>query len=516
MYSVLVVDDDVAVGESLQDIFTEIGHYQVELSTDPYDALRKISRSRFDIVLSDILMPGMDGLALLRRIKSIDSALPVVMITGFPSIDLAITAMKEGASDFFTKPFRLHQIKIMAERLIRERTLLLENADLHEALRQKKTIEALNTNLSAKINEISMLYSISESFSAPYPDEGIETVYRRLVEMAVDVTDSCFAVLLVIDQDSDLLIPAAGSGLLEVDLPQSVPAARFVWLEDMRCGARNPVHEPQPVSVAALDLPMHGCACTGAVAVPLVIRGEVFAVLVVGDCEASKRFDDNQLMLLENLARKGMLTIENTLLYESIYENMRDTLRSLVTAIEARDRYTLKHSIRVTGYSLGIADTLGCSQDEREILSSAGHLHDIGKIGITDSILLKQGRLTDEEYERVRQHPAIGENILRPLGFFPEERAIIRSHHERWDGTGYPDGLSGDTIPLLARIIAVADSYDAMTTDRPYRSALSPEAALSEIRRNRDQFDPVVVDAFVQHLRVPPESKFQLPDKIRY
>lgn len=515
MYSVLVVDDDIAVGESLHDIFTEIGQYDVQVSTDPYDALRKVSRSRFDIVFSDILMPGMDGLALLRRIKSIDSALPVVMITGFPSIDLAISAMKEGASDFFTKPFSLHQIKIMAERLIRERTLLRENAHLHEALRQKKTIEALNTNLSAKIHEISMLYSISESFSAPSPDEGIEIVYRRLVDMAVDVTDSSFAVLMVIDQDNDLLIPAAGSGLQEVDLPHSVPAERFDWLVDMRCAAMNPVHDAQPVSVADMDLPLQGCACTSAVAVPLVIRGEVFAVLAVGSCAPSKRFDDNHLMLLENLARKGMLTIENTLLYESIYENMRDTLRSLVTAIEARDRYTLKHSIRVTGYSLGIAETLGCSPEACEILSSAGHLHDIGKIGITDSILLKQGRLTDAEYERVRQHPAIGENILRPLGFFPDERAIIRSHHERWDGTGYPDGLSGENIPLLARIIAVADSYDAMTTDRPYRLALSPTAALDEIRRTRDQFDPLVVDAFVRNMRTQAESKFQLPDKIR-
>ena len=169
---------------------------------------------------------------------------------------------------------------------------------------------------------------------------------------------------------------------------------------------------------------------------------------------------------------------------------------SLVSAIEAKDSYTQQHSSRVTEYALKIALKMGCMSDRLQKLKSSGPLHDIGKIGIKDSILNKKGLLTKEEFDQIKAHPLIGVNIVLPLGLNQEELTIIRNHHERWDGKGYPDGLSKNNIPRLARILAVADAFDAMNSSRAYRKALPFSVCCRELRDNSGtQFDPEVVEA---------------------
>jgi len=153
----------------------------------------------------------------------------------------------------------------------------------------------------------------------------------------------------------------------------------------------------------------------------------------------------------------------------------------------------------VTAYSIEIGKAMGCSLEELDTLNFAGHLHDIGKIGIRDDILLKPGRLTDEEFAKIKEHPVIGTNIVEQLGFWERERQIIRCHHERYDGKGYPDGLCHEEIPLLARILSVADVYDAVSSDRAYRKRMDDSQALRIIQEGaRTQFDPRVVDVFLK------------------
>ena len=179
-----------------------------------------------------------------------------------------------------------------------------------------------------------------------------------------------------------------------------------------------------------------------------------------------------------------------------------NTIKTLAVAIEAKDYYTRGHSDRVTRYAVDIAQEMGLPRKEIRVIQQAGILHDLGKLGVDDAILRKPDKLTDEEYNLVKKHPELGEHMLMPLKFLKDEKPIVRHHHERFDGKGYPDGLKEEAIPLGARIIAVADTFDAMTSDRPYRPIYPMDKAVEEIQRcSGTQFDPSVVEAFLKLIK---------------
>jgi putative nucleotidyltransferase with HDIG domain len=174
-------------------------------------------------------------------------------------------------------------------------------------------------------------------------------------------------------------------------------------------------------------------------------------------------------------------------------------LESLVAAVDNKDRYTHHHSDEVTQHALTIAAALGLSEESQQVVRVAGLLHDVGKIGVPGSILRKPGRLTVDEYEVMKQHAQLGELIIQEIPNLREIRSAVVSHHERWDGAGYPHGLSGEAIPLLGRILSVADAYSAMISDRPYRSGLSVQDAVAQLRAGAGtQFDPALVKLFVE------------------
>ena len=178
-------------------------------------------------------------------------------------------------------------------------------------------------------------------------------------------------------------------------------------------------------------------------------------------------------------------------------ESYRATVRALSNAVEARDAYTGKHAERVTAYGIALAEASGIDVEGRPGIEFGFLLHDVGKVGVPDAVLFKPGELSDEEFSMIAMHPVIGSEILRDVDFLGEGKLVVRHHHERWDGSGYPDRLSGAEIPLAARVFAVADALDALTTDRPYRRAAGFEAAREEIRASAgSHFDPDVVAAY--------------------
>jgi putative two-component system response regulator len=209
---------------------------------------------------------------------------------------------------------------------------------------------------------------------------------------------------------------------------------------------------------------------------------------------------EKRRLILENRAYRESLEQRVTVQARRLEELFLASVQSLAEALELKDPYTRGHSIRVSHYSSVIAQTMGLDGEMLRQIELGGHVHDIGKIGVRESVLNKVGRLTPEEYEHIMTHPVLGWRILAPLlGETPHALNIVRWHHERYDGRGVPDGLKGDEIPVEARIVAAADALDAMTSDRPYRPAeMSLEAVIDEIVRNSGtQFDPDVVRAVV-------------------
>ena len=233
------------------------------------------------------------------------------------------------------------------------------------------------------------------------------------------------------------------------------------------------------------------------VCVPIVLNSVCMGTLTVYDKKIDK-FNSKDGSLLANFANHIAILIDNIRVHRQVFMSHINTIKALASAVEARDAYTRGHSEKVTKYSLDIAHLMGVTKENKVMLSYCGRLHDIGKIAISDNILNKKGVLTKNERKEIEKHPMKGVEILSKLKFLDNSVPVIKYHHERYDGKGYPDGIKGKDIPILSRIIGCADAFDAMTSDRAYRKRMSLEKALRELKINKGkQFDPEILDIFI-------------------
>lgn len=236
---------------------------------------------------------------------------------------------------------------------------------------------------------------------------------------------------------------------------------------------------------------------TNIVCVPILVKDKLKGVLGATDKAPIQNVDQEDISLLENVASQIAICVENMELSKDIEETYYNTLVMLARIVEARDPYSAGHLERVSSYVEMVAKKLDMDDETKKILTGGALLHDLGKVGIEDTILKKEGILTPQEYEMMKQHSIIGENILKPLRSMSKLSSVVRHHHEMYDGTGYPNGLKGEEIPLAARILTVADIYDAITTDRPYRKAMSREEAIKTlISYAGNKLDPKLVEIF--------------------
>ena len=241
---------------------------------------------------------------------------------------------------------------------------------------------------------------------------------------------------------------------------------------------------------------------SSAMAVPLVQQGEKLGVLYVDTRGSTGAFDHSDLELIVGLSGPAAIAIKNAQYVDQLETDFQTTLRLLANAIELRDHYTVGHTWRVTNFSVALADELGYDEEKLKEVEMGGVLHDIGKIGVPDAILCKPGKLTDDEYEVMKIHPTKGADLMEDCKRLEPLIPYCKYHHERYDGRGYPEKLAGEDIPIQGRIVAVADTFDAMTSNRPYRKGLDPEIAIAEIEKNKgSQFDPECADAFIRAYR---------------
>lgn len=503
----LFVDDEASILAVAAEFF-EFRGYRVFTAGNGREAVAVLEKERIDCCFTDINMPEMDGLALAEYIYAHDNTLPVVIMTGHPSLDSSIQMLKKGVVDFLIKPVNLSQMELCLQRVLRERRLFIENILLKKEIKGKERLEQLNRELVARNEDLRVLNRIMDDFAAI---RSSWLVFKRMVDMLREVTPADEARFYVINKVVENPFEIAASladgipaALGKAPRDGSGPAAAdFCGPEAVAGLIRESVSEGMPILIpenrGRIGLPG---AIRSLVIVPMTIRDAVFGVLVGCINRNGGVFSEKQLYYLTFMLQKAASAIENLALYENIYENLFATLYGFVKATEARDPYTQQHSNRVTGVAMAIAREMGCSAEDIDILHVAGQLHDIGKIGIRDAILLKPAKLSPEEYDTIREHPVIGASIVGQLGLWQREQTIIRYHHERFDGTGYPDGLKGTEIPFLARILSVADVYDAIGSDRAYRGKMDPEGVLKIIRSGAgSQFDPAVVDVFMRLYR---------------
>ncbi|MDH4036823.1 MAG: FHA domain-containing protein [Candidatus Krumholzibacteria bacterium] len=244
-----------------------------------------------------------------------------------------------------------------------------------------------------------------------------------------------------------------------------------------------------------------GMSVRSAMCAPLVSRGVVLGIVYVDSHKASA-FSRRDLALFSAVALKVAIAVDNARLYDDLRGLFYNTVETLVRTIQAKDQYTAGHSTRVSRYALMVADRLGLSTKEKHHLYLAAMLHDIGKIGVPDDLLNRPGKLSESEMDRVRSHVQVGASMIEMLGEMHPIVPLIRHHHECYDGSGYPDGLKGEQIPLISRIIAVADMYDAMTSDRPYRKRRTHQTVVDEIiTTSGTKLDPRVANAFLEVLK---------------
>ena len=474
---VLLVDDSPDVIEILSD-FLNMNGCEVSSASTGRTATEMLDKEDFEIVILDVKLPDVNGISLLDTIKVKNPTVAVIMITGHHEPDFVVEAMKKGASDFLMKPFEFDKLMLSMMRVLRERELLIEKESILHSIEDKQKIELLNRELQNKIKELTTMYHISNKFNSL---NIFDDVYEKMIHIIGEVMEVKSCGYYIVDQENKELILYRDNGDRD-----EVPNDRRVILSDeflkQSYSAKKSFY---------IDNKLY---------LPLLIKGECIGFIMANGKPNGTRkntFHEADVFFLKLIAEKASTQIENRMLYESLFESVLHTLTSLITAINKRDLYTEGHCKRVTDTCLKLGRAIGVTDYEEDVLRVVGPIHDLGKIGVPDSVLLKPGKLTYEEYQIMKEHSICGEEILNRFEILSSEAKIIRHHHERFDGMGYPDTLPGEEIPKCARIIAVCDAYDAMTSNRPYREALDKDIALAEIKKCRGvQFDPEISDAF--------------------
>jgi len=383
----------------------------------------------------------------------------------------------------------------------RKQNLQFINEIIQTFISNKDKIEDMSEEISMLYKELNLLYDVSKVVSNMFE---IDDVCQMLVEKAVEIIRVERASLMLLDRNRTSLKIAAAHGI-----PQEVIKNTCIKIGEGIAG--KVVKEGKPLIVSDVEeenltdeerlkrYKTKSFISLPIISVPLKAVGEVIGVINLTDKIDKGIFTAIDLKLLTAIATQGAIAIKNFWLFTDAKELFFNTIKSLSSTIDAKDAYTYGHSERVSKIALAVADELNLSFKEKEIIYLAGLLHDVGKIGIPEKILHKPTGLNEEEYAQIKKHPTISAQIIGAIKQMEEIIPIILHHHERFEGGGYPDGLKGEKIPLGGRILAIADTLDAMTSDRPYRKRLKIEEAITEIKKySHIQFDPQVVTAFLK------------------
>ena len=472
---IIVIDDEQVIREAASEILADSG-YAVVTAASGEEGYEKIKEEHFDLVITDVKMPGISGTELIKRIRDELSAdVPIVVITAHGTLELAIQSMEYGTQGFILKPFTPGEIRESIDNVLKKARLIKENIKLKTLV----PLFEINKRLLSELN--------------------LELLWDLIVSEAANYTGSERTSLMLLEDDGSLHLKASCGDYQETD-PDKENKERFnEWVVKTKEAL---LLDSEAVYPDQFKQMMTKTEIRSALCMPILARGKLLGILNLAKVSSDRPFTASDIEIISVLCGQVGIAIENAKLHDNVQNIHLGVIATLANAVEARDEYTANHALRLSTYATFIAKEIGLSRNLIEIIKRAAILHDIGKIGIPDNILLKPSPLTKEEQQIMNEHPVIGSKILCRMNDLEEVTSIVKHHHEYFDGTGYPSRLKADEIPIGARIVAAADAYEAMTSARPYRKAMSFDYATSELEKmSGSQFDPKIVSAFLSVLR---------------
>jgi response regulator RpfG family c-di-GMP phosphodiesterase len=492
---VLYVDDSPLDRELVRDSLMHDGEgFDLVEAASRVDFENRLGDGGYDIVISDFNILGFEGLQVLDAVSERLPQAPVVIVTGTGSEEVAVEAMKRGAADYVIKtPSHVRKLPHTLRTVLEKRRVEREHDE----------------SIDRQIRRLTALIEINRTITGSHR---LDTVLTTLLEHAVAQLGVDAANILLFDENKQLLEFAAGTGsdseairvaqsqLSKGYAGEAVLDRRVVHVSNLLDGVQDltpgsPVQRLDPGAVVEYF---------GA---PLMAKGHLEGVMEVFS-QVPLHVDPEWTVFLEMLAEQAAIAIDSAQRIEDLRETNDElalaysaTIEGWSRALDMRDHETEGHTVRVTELTLQLGRILGMSEAELVHVRRGALLHDIGKLGVPDRILLKPASLDENEWAEMRKHPEFANAMISPINYLNPALEIPYCHHEKWDGTGYPQGLKGTEIPWSARIFAVVDVWDALRSDRPYRSAWSEEAALDYIASQSGMhFDPQVVEAFLRML----------------
>ena len=479
---ILIVDDEPGVTEALSEFLIDEGYF-ADTASDGKEAIKKLQENLYDLVITDVLMPELDGMDLLQEIRKLKNIPATIVMTGHATLDNAVESMKLGAQEYIAKPFNFTEMLKLIEKALDRKKVEDEN------IRLKQMIE--NYKVTAKMMEM-----LEE-----------DEIVNMLVDAALKTTSCDIVFVGRYDAEKKRCKYMAGRSKVDWISPEdffktldfSVIRSYFEKGESIFLSH----DDVKNIFVRAPKAEVYS-----AILVPLRVRKQHLGTVGVFSLQKINIFNEGDRKTLFLLASRAGVSLNNVELFKELQVTFTETIRSLVMAVEAKDKYTKGHSERVAYWAKKLAIACGCDEKMLKNIRNAALLHDIGKIGMDIRALTKEGALSQEEFELFKTHPEVGKKILEPIKFLKPIIPMVYYHHERWDGKGYPEGVKGEEIPLGARIIAIGDSFDVMTSDRPYRKRLPFKKAISELIENAGtQFDPTLTKIFLEFLASPEGKK---------
>jgi len=485
MYKILVVEDQPAVREIISEVVASLGlNLSIEEAINIKEAKQALQRQTWDTMVTDLSLGDGNSLDLLAELNAQHIAIPpVILVSGFLSATHMRQAQSLDIKHILAKPF---EPDVLLDHI---RDVLDISSDAPATANANNNTHRLLPEVFEMDRKLGLLFRM---FDEMPKQRNVTSVCQKALQLAMDMVHATGGYIALFERHKEQLVRITAQGLNHTGSSEScslhdTPFAPLIHgSEEFIEVAYDPLSQAIPcwpdVRVKAY------------IGIPIYLQGIPMGVLCLANRLDKKELQGESLHMLGLLVKKLDTLLDNRAVHAALADSMNETLIALVRSLEARDRYTKDHSSRVSQLSVLFAQKLGLDDDHIQLIRTGGLLHDIGKVGIADSVLLKPGRYTDQEYAIMKAHPAIGDSILINMDTLARERLIVRHHHERWDGKGYPDKIGSTEIPFEARIVCVADAIDAMTTHRVYRQAKPLSFCAEQLKfSSGTQFDPQVV-----------------------